>query len=339
MAEVLTSGVTPGRTFASSSKTAARTSVSVLRRIAAILAYIIVGLLIWQGFIVAFDVDPLVVPGPIPVIESLAMQLTSPVIWAATWVTFQEAIFGFGIGAAVGILIAIVLSESRLLYKLINPYIVAFQAIPKVALTPLFIVWFGFGIWSKVVLIATFTFFPVMVNMYQGLRSTSNEEEELMRVSHATRWQRFRHLRLYRSLPYLFAASRHSRADVHLDLQHGRPVRNHHPPVVVRRGLRPCRQRHGSGGPAVESPRRTLTPPKNGTTIDVLPSEPHPPDLRPLAHPLQREVALSGLLAGLCKVRRPRAVSRHRAHPRARQVRRRLFRRCCGDADGQRLDG
>jgi NitT/TauT family transport system permease protein len=206
MAEVLTSGVAPGRTFASSSKMAARTSVSVLRRIAAILAYIIVGLLIWQGFIVAFDVDPLVVPGPLPVIESLAMQLTSPVIWAATWVTFQEAIFGFGIGAAVGILIAIVLSESRLLYKLINPYIVAFQAIPKVALTPLFIVWFGFGIWSKVVLIATFTFFPVMVNMYQGLRSTSNEEEELMRVSHATRWQRFRHLRLYRSLPYLFAA-------------------------------------------------------------------------------------------------------------------------------------
>jgi len=194
------------RAFSGASRSAARASVTVLRRIGSILAYVAVALLLWQGFVVLLDVDPLIVPAPLPVIQALAMQLTSPVIWSATWVTFQEAVYGFAIGAAIGIAIAIALSESRLLYRLINPYIVAFQAIPKVALTPLFIVWFGFGIWSKVVLIATFTFFPVMVNMYQGLRSTTSEEEELMRVSHATRWQRFRHLRLYRSLPYLFAA-------------------------------------------------------------------------------------------------------------------------------------
>lgn len=189
-----------------STKSVARTSERALRRIGIVLAYVLVALLLWQVFILALDVDPLLVPGPLPVLQALGMQLASPVIWEAAWVTFQEAIFGFGIGAAVGIAIAIALSESRLLYRLLNPYIVAFQAIPKVALTPLFIVWFGFGIWSKVVLIATFTFFPIMVNMYQGLRSTSPEEEELMRVSHATRWQRFRHLRMYRSLPYLFAA-------------------------------------------------------------------------------------------------------------------------------------
>ena len=206
MTEVLEPVKTAPRSFSRSTRSAARTSTFVLRRILTVLAYILVALLLWQAFISVFDVDPLLVPGPIPVLQALAMQLGSPVIWAAAWVTFQEAIFGFGIGAAVGIVIAVALSESRLLYRLINPYIVAFQAIPKVALTPLFIVWFGFGIWSKVVLIATFTFFPVMVNMYQGLRSTTSEEEELMRVSHATRWQRFRHLRLYRSLPYLFAA-------------------------------------------------------------------------------------------------------------------------------------
>ena len=206
MAEALAPTASVTRAFFPSTRSVARTSAGVVRRIATVLAYILVALLIWQGFIVAFDVDPLLVPAPIPVLQALATQLTSPVIWSATWVTFQEAVFGFGIGAAVGMAIAITLSESKLLYRLLNPYIVAFQAIPKVALTPLFIVWFGFGIWSKVVLIATFTFFPVMVNMYQGLRSTTSEEEELMRVSHATRWQRFRHLRLYRSLPYLFAA-------------------------------------------------------------------------------------------------------------------------------------
>jgi len=206
MADILAPAPTARRSLFGASGAPARASVSVLRRVGVILIYVLVALLLWQGFIVVFHVDPLLVPAPIPVLQALAMQLASPVVWAATWTTFQEAVYGFAIGAAIGMVIAIVLAESKLLYRLINPYVVAFQAIPKVALTPLFIVWFGFGIWSKVVLIATFTFFPVMVNMYQGLRSTTSEEEELMRVSHATRWQRFRHLRLYRSLPYLFAA-------------------------------------------------------------------------------------------------------------------------------------
>ncbi|MWV58938.1 ABC transporter permease [Rathayibacter sp. VKM Ac-2754] len=176
------------------------------RRVGVVLAYILVGLLLWQAAVVVFAIDPLIVPAPLPVLEVLVSQIQSPVIWSAIWVTFQEAIFGFALGAGVGIVLAALLAEFDVLYRLLNPYIVAFQAVPKVALTPLFIVWFGFGIWSKVILIATFTFFPVMINMYSGLRSTSSEEEELMRVSHATRWQRFRHLRLYRSLPYLFAA-------------------------------------------------------------------------------------------------------------------------------------
>jgi NitT/TauT family transport system permease protein len=206
MTELLSPAAPAPARFAPASASVVVASGRVLRRVAIIVAYIAVALLLWQGFITVFAVDPLLLPGPLPVLQALASQIVSPVIWAATWVTFQEAVYGFGIGAAIGIVIAVALSESKLLYRLVNPYIVAFQAVPKVALTPLFIVWFGFGIWSKVVLIATFTFFPVMVNMYQGLRSTSSEEEELMRVTHATRWQRFRHLRLYRSLPYLFAA-------------------------------------------------------------------------------------------------------------------------------------
>lgn len=178
----------------------------VLRRTAVALLYVLVALVAWQLAVTVFAVNPLILPGPLPVLETLGNQLSSPVIWAAVWTTFQEAMLGFAIGAGVGVLLAVLLAESDLAYRLLNPYIVAFQALPKVALTPLFIVWFGFGIWSKVILIATFVFFPVMVNMYSGLRSTSPEEEELMRVSHATRWQRFRHLRLYKSLPYLFAA-------------------------------------------------------------------------------------------------------------------------------------
>jgi NitT/TauT family transport system permease protein len=183
-----------------------RTVRWALRRVAVFLVYVLVALVAWQAVVSIFRIEPLVLPGPIPVLDALWSQVQSPVVWSATWVTFQEAIVGFAVGAGAGILLAVALAESETLYRLANPYIVAFQAVPKVALTPLFIVWFGFGIWSKVVLIAAFVFFPVMVNMYAGLRSTTDEEEELMRVSHATRWQRLRHLRLYKSLPFLFAA-------------------------------------------------------------------------------------------------------------------------------------
>ncbi|MGY4859290.1 ABC transporter permease [Cryobacterium sp. AP23] len=185
---------------------AGRSARWALRRVAVFLAYVLVALVAWQAVVSIFQIEPLVLPGPIPVLDALWSQVQSPVVWSATWVTFQEAMVGFAVGAAAGILLAVALAESDTLYRLANPYIVAFQAVPKVALTPLFIVWFGFGIWSKVVLIAAFVFFPVMVNMYAGLRSTTDEEEELMRVSHATRWQRLRHLRLYKSLPFLFAA-------------------------------------------------------------------------------------------------------------------------------------
>ncbi|PRY68351.1 NitT/TauT family transport system permease protein [Glaciihabitans tibetensis] len=197
----------PVRTsFAERGARTGRTVVFALRRVAVILAYVVVALLAWQALVVVFAIDPIVLPGPAAVLTALWSQVQAPVIWAATWVTFQEAMLGFAVGATAGILLAIMLAESDLLYRLLNPYIVAFQAVPKVALVPLFMIWFGFGIWSKVVLIAVFVFFPVMVNMYSGLRSTTDEEEELMRVSHATRWQRLRHLRLYKSLPFLFAA-------------------------------------------------------------------------------------------------------------------------------------
>ncbi|MCD4532902.1 ABC transporter permease [Nocardioides sp. cx-169] len=168
--------------------------------------YIVVALALWHLVVVALSIDPLVVPKPLPVLEALWSQLQSAVVYGAMWVTFQEAMIGFAAGAGLGMLMAVLLAESDLAYKILNPSIVAFQALPKVALTPLFIVWFGFGIWSKAILVASFVFFPVLVNMYTGLRSSSAEEDELMRVSHASRWQRFRHLRWYKSLPFLFAA-------------------------------------------------------------------------------------------------------------------------------------
>ena len=138
-------------------------------------------------------------------------RIQDPLAIRATVMQAVEALFACypdirAIGVTAGIVFALISGLTREGEAAVDSPVQMLRTLPALALSPLFIVWFGFGIASKVVLIATFVFFPVMVNMYSGLRSTTDEEEELMRVSHATRWQRLRHLRLYKSLPFLFAA-------------------------------------------------------------------------------------------------------------------------------------
>lgn len=181
-------------------------SMGIARSVLVVLVYIFAALLLWQAVVTVFAVDPLVLPGPVPVLTALVNQLQSPFVYGAAWVTFQEAMIGFVLGAGVGIVLAVVLSEWPVTHRILNPYIVAFQAAPKIAFAPLFIIWFGFGMESKIILIATLVFFPILINMYTGLRSVAPEQVELMRVSHASRWQTLRRLRIYAALPFLFAA-------------------------------------------------------------------------------------------------------------------------------------
>jgi NitT/TauT family transport system permease protein len=161
---------------------------------------------IWQAIVSITHSDVDVLPGPAPVWQALRALLQSGAVFRAAWVTLEETLIGFAIGAVLGIAVAIVLDQSKWLTRILNPYIVAFQAIPKIAIAPLFLIWFGFGISSKVVLISTLVFFPVLINMVSGLRSTTAEQEELMLVYRASRIDQFRHLRWYAALPYLLAA-------------------------------------------------------------------------------------------------------------------------------------
>jgi NitT/TauT family transport system permease protein len=89
--------------------------------------------------------------------------------------------------------------------RLIYPYVVAFQTVPKVALAPIIVVWFGFGIWSKVMMSLLICFFPVAVNTIDGLNSVRPEQIMLMRSYRATGWQIFRIVQLANALPYIFA--------------------------------------------------------------------------------------------------------------------------------------
>jgi NitT/TauT family transport system permease protein len=167
---------------------------------------VVAALVVWQVVITALQVDPRIVPPPQAVMTILWALITSGAIVHAAWITLQETIIGFVIGSVLGIVLAVVLSEVEALRKILQPYIVALQAVPKVAVTPLFLIWFGFGLESKIALVISILFFPVLVNTMAGLAATSEDQIELMRAYGATRWQMLSRLKFYVALPYVFAA-------------------------------------------------------------------------------------------------------------------------------------
>jgi NitT/TauT family transport system permease protein len=169
-------------------------------------AQIVGGLLAWHGIVVGLSIDPRIVPGPWDVIRTLVALTMVGQMQQAALVTLQETIYGFVIGSALGIGLAVLLSEIGPLRRLLQPYIVALQAVPKVAVAPLFLIWFGFGIESKIALVISIMFFPVLVNTLVGLDSVSDDQLELMRAYRATRWQTLRRVKVYVALPYLFAS-------------------------------------------------------------------------------------------------------------------------------------
>lgn len=115
--------------------------------------------------------------------------------------TLSEAGFGFLIGAGLGFVVAVILTSSPVLMTLFYPYIIALQCMPKVAIAPLLVVWFGFGMTSKVIVVALLCFFPVLVNTISGIRGVSREQTELFQVIRASRMQTLIHLAIPAALP------------------------------------------------------------------------------------------------------------------------------------------
>lgn len=169
------------------------------------LGVIIVGLLLWEGVVRVFAISPLLIPSPIAVLEQLWRGLLAGVFFQHGLYTVGATVIGFVLGSLSGFVIGMLVSQFDVFNRLIYPYIVAFQTVPKVALAPIIIVWFGFGIWSKVAMSLLICFFPVAVNTIEGLNSVRAEQIMLMRSYRATRWQIFRIVQLPNALPYIFA--------------------------------------------------------------------------------------------------------------------------------------
>ena len=151
-----------------------------------------------------------IIPAPEQVLKALVHGLTRAPwdhggLWYHTGVTVWEALLGFAIGSATGAFLGIALAHWPILGKSWYPYIVGFQSLPKVALAPLMVVWFGFGIEGKVFITAVMTFFPVLVNMMAGYLAVEPERIELARSCNASEWQLLSKIIVPSCLPFLFA--------------------------------------------------------------------------------------------------------------------------------------
>lgn len=168
------------------------------------LALLVSLLAAWEGIVVGLDVSPLMFAKPSDVALALAGGVASGLYWEHLGVTVFEMVAGFLIGSTGGLLLGVLISEFERAGRLLFPYFVSIQSLPKVAIAPLIIMWFGFGIESKVVVVSLITFFPVLINTLGGLAIVDPQRIDLMRVLLADQWQTFLYVRLPSAAPSIF---------------------------------------------------------------------------------------------------------------------------------------
>ena len=162
--------------------------------------------LIWHFYVVLMQVPIVVLPTPLQVLKSMTDD--AKILTEEGWVTALECIYGFALSLAIGIPIAVVMTYSRIANQMFYPLLVASQSIPKVAVAPILLVWFGTGIKSKLAMAFVIAFFPVVVDTATGLRSTSPDLLELARSLQCTRLQTFLKIQLPSALPSIFSGAK-----------------------------------------------------------------------------------------------------------------------------------
>jgi ABC-type nitrate/sulfonate/bicarbonate transport system permease component len=170
------------------------------------LVLVAAGLVAWQWFVVATGVRPQVLPSPLRVV--VQGWAAREQIWTHTLATLQVTAVGFAVSLMLGWGLAVAVDFSPWLRRALTPVLVASQTLPIIAIAPLLIIWFGFGLLPKVVVIALVTFFPIAVGLIEGFASTPRAATNLLRSMGASRWQRFRLVRLPQALPSFFTALR-----------------------------------------------------------------------------------------------------------------------------------
>ncbi len=170
---------------------------------------LLVALLVgWEAWCRLGGLSALILPAPTSVLGTLWSEIATGRLWPHLAMTATEMLLGLGIGAVVGLGVGVLLAEFPALSRLLRPYVLASQLVPKLALGPLFIIWFGFGMTPTVVITALICFFPLMENTLTGIGEVDPSRRELFRMLGAGRLQTLLRLKLPAALPVIMAGLR-----------------------------------------------------------------------------------------------------------------------------------
>jgi len=175
-----------------------------LRRRALSTAFIVGFFVLWEFACLALGVSDLVLPRPTQIVATLVAN--APAIWPHALQTLMTTLAGFGIGIGTGLLLGVLIGFSRLAYDIANPLLIGFASVPKVAVVPILVLWFGAGTVPAIISAAITCLFPIVVNVATGLATVEPELEDFMRILHATWWDRLVNVGLPRTMPYFFAS-------------------------------------------------------------------------------------------------------------------------------------
>ncbi len=176
----------------------------IIREKGASTALIIGVFLFWELFCLMAGISDILLPRPSQIIKALIQYW--PAIWPHTWQTLYTTIVGFGIGVVIGLLLGILIGSSKLAYDTAYPLLVGFSSIPKVAVVPIFVLWYGAGTVPAVLTSAIICVFPVVVNVATGLATTEPELEDVLRTMKASKFDILWNVGLPRAMPYFFAS-------------------------------------------------------------------------------------------------------------------------------------
>ena len=167
---------------------------------------IVILLIIWQTLSMVNIIPKFMLPSPIEVVRAFISDF--PLLMEHTEITLIEAFLGLGLGIILGFAVAVIMDRFEYAYKMIYPVLVITQTIPTVAIAPLLVLWMGYGILPKIMLILLTSFFPITIGLLDGFRSVDKDMLNLLKTMGASSFQNFIHLKLPSSLGYFFAGLR-----------------------------------------------------------------------------------------------------------------------------------
>lgn len=167
-------------------------------------AFILGFFVLWEVLCLAFGISDIVLPRPSEIVVTLVQRF--PAIWPHAIQTLYTTLVGFALGIAAGVLLGMLIGSSRLAYDVAYPLLVGFSSIPKVAVVPIFVLWFGAGTVPAVLTAMIMCIFPIVVNVATGLATTEPELEDVMKALRASKLDILFNVGLPRTMPYFFAS-------------------------------------------------------------------------------------------------------------------------------------